>query len=125
MSARSLVVDDILANRRLMQAKLEAKYYTVLLAENGVQALQVAETEQPEIILLDVMMPGMDGPETFLALRKLPGLENTPAIFMTAKVMESEVARFKELGALGVIPKPFDPMTLSEQIKSLWDENSG
>jgi two-component system cell cycle response regulator len=61
MSARILVVDDIEANRRLLQAKLEAQYYTVIQAENGPQALEVASKELPDIILLDVMMPGMDG----------------------------------------------------------------
>ena len=61
MSARVLVVDDIEANRRLLQAKLEAQYYTVIHAENGQQALDIARVEVPEIILLDVMMPGMDG----------------------------------------------------------------
>jgi len=88
---------------------------------DGKEALSAAPEFKPDLFLLDVMMPGMDGPETFQALQKIPGFENTPAIFMTAKVMETEVMRFKELGALGVIPKPFDPMTLTDQIMALWD----
>jgi len=95
---------------------------TVRTCSDGNEALAAAPDFNPDLFLLDVMMPGMDGPATLQALQKLPGFENTPAIFMTAKVMEAEVARFKELGALGVIAKPFDPMTLSDQIKSLWDE---
>lgn len=91
---------------------------------DGEEALSVAPEFQPDLFLLDVMMPGMDGPETFLALQKLPGFENTPAIFMTAKVMEAEVERLKELGALGVIAKPFDPMTLTDQIRDLWENRA-
>ena len=95
---------------------------TVRTCGDGEEALSAAPEFKPDLFLLDVMMPGMDGPETFQALQKLPGFEETPAIFMTAKVMEVEVARFRELGALGVIAKPFDPMTLSDQIRSLWEE---
>lgn len=95
---------------------------TVRTCSSGEEALSAAAEFQPDLFLLDVMMPGMDGPETFQALRELPGFQETPAIFMTAKVMDSEVARFKELGALGVIPKPFDPMTLADQIKAMWEE---
>lgn len=74
----------------------------------------------PNIILLDVMMPGMDGPSTLVALRKEAFFADTPVIFMTAKVQPHEVANFKEIGALDVIPKPFDPMSLSESIKKIW-----
>jgi len=94
--------------------------FTVKTCSSGEEALAAAAEFVPDLFLLDVMMPGMDGPSTFLALRKLPGLEKTPAIFMTAKVMESEVERFKELGALGVIAKPFDPMSLSDRIRAIW-----
>lgn len=95
---------------------------TVRSCSNGEDALSVAPEFNPDLFLLDVMMPGMDGPETFQALQKLPGFEDIPVIFMTAKVMEAEVARFKELGALGVIAKPFDAMTLADEIKALWEE---
>lgn len=74
----------------------------------------------PSIILLDVMMPGMDGPSTLVALRKEAFFAEIPVIFMTAKVQPHEVANFKEIGALDVIPKPFDPMSLSESIKKIW-----
>jgi CheY-like chemotaxis protein len=81
----------------------------------------VAPEFNPDLFLLDVMMPGMDGPEIFQALQKLPGFEDTLAIFMTAKVIEAEVAKFKELEALGVIAKPFDAMTLADEIRSFWE----
>ncbi|MFN3315031.1 MAG: response regulator, partial [Hyphomonas sp.] len=84
MSARILIVDDIEANRRLLQAKLEAQYYTVLLAENGPQALQVARAELPEIILLDVMMPGMDGYEVCRRLKADPATSFIPVVMVTA-----------------------------------------
>ncbi len=74
----------------------------------------------PDVILLDVMMPGIDGPSTLTALRKEDHFSATPVIFMTAKVQPHEVANFKAMGALDVIPKPFDPMSLSENIKKIW-----
>ena len=84
MSARILVVDDIEANRRLLQAKLEAQYYTVIQAENGPQALEVARKELPDIILLDVMMPGMDGYEVCRRLKEDPATAFIPVVMVTA-----------------------------------------
>jgi CheY-like chemotaxis protein len=72
------------------------------------------------MILLDVMMPGMDGPSTLEALRERPALADTPVAFMTAKVQPAEVAHYKSLGARDVIAKPFDPMTLASQVQSIW-----
>jgi len=92
---------------------------------SGKQALeQETVTFAPDLILLDVMMPEMDGPTALAKLRELPGLGATPAIFMTAKVQASEVAYYHSLGAIGVIAKPFDPMQLSTQIRQLWNENN-
>jgi two-component system OmpR family response regulator len=76
----------------------------------------------PDLILLDVMMPEMDGPTTLHELRQLATTAATPVIFMTAKVQSSEVAYYKSLGALGVIPKPFDPMQLARQVRQLWED---
>jgi CheY-like chemotaxis protein len=67
------------------------------------------------------MMPGMDGPTTLARLRELPATRDVPVIFMTAKVQASEVQHYRALGALGVISKPFDPMTLAAQVQALWD----
>ena len=90
----------------------------------GEEALQAAVEFAPDLLLLDVMMPGMDGPTTLRELRNLPELANTPAVFMTAKVQPQEIVQFKSYGALDVIPKPFDPMTLSAQITALWQMRS-
>lgn len=93
--------------------------FTTVICESGTEAVEKAPGFEPELILLDVMMPGMDGPSTLQALRKLPGLERVPVIFMTARLQKSEIEEYWDLGALGVIPKPFDPMTLSEEIAAI------
>lgn len=94
--------------------------FKLLACTSGEEALGVAISFNPDLILLDVMMPVMDGPTTLKALWELPELKDTPAIFMTAKVQPEEIAAFKSLGALGVITKPFDPMGLADQIRTLW-----
>jgi two-component system OmpR family response regulator len=88
---------------------------------SGQEALDAALDCTPDLLLLDVMMPDMDGMSTLAALRKLPNTAHTPAIFMTAKVQASEVAHYKSLGALGVIAKPFDPMQLAHLVRQLWE----
>jgi len=75
---------------------------------------------RPQLILLDVMMPGMDGPETLKAIRKLPHFADIPVAFMSAKVQPAEIDHFVSLGAVDVIPKPFDPTTLPEQVQAIW-----
>jgi CheY-like chemotaxis protein len=94
---------------------------TVKVCSSGEEALREAEAFAPEMILLDVMMPGMDGPTTLKALRALPALATVPIAFMTAKVQPAEVAYYKSLGARDVIPKPFDPMTLASQVRAIWE----
>ena len=97
--------------------------FTMKTCSSGAEALSVAVDFNPDLILLDVMMPDMDGPTTLGELRKLPELAKTPAIFMTAKVQPQEVAHFKSLGAIEVVAKPFDPMTLSSHISAIWQKN--
>jgi len=97
--------------------------FTVQICSSGEDALQTAIEFAPDLLLLDVMMPGMDGPTTLQELRNLPDLANTPAVFMTAKVQPQEIEQFKSFGALDVIPKPFDPMTLSDQITLVWQQH--
>jgi two-component system, OmpR family, response regulator len=87
---------------------------------SGSEALSKAVAFNPDLILLDVMMPGMDGPETLHALRQMPELAATPVVFMTAKVQPQEVQGYMNLGAVGVIAKPFDPMTLADQLREIW-----
>jgi len=98
--------------------------FTVEICSSGFEALEKGSDFHPDLLLLDVMMPGMDGVSTLQALRKQPGLATTPAMFMTAKVRPSEVEQLRKEGAIDVIPKPFDPMTLSENLKSLWNKHT-
>jgi len=93
--------------------------FEVLICGSGAEAIDQAPGFGPDVVLLDVMMPGMDGPDTLVALKRLPELKNALAIFLTAKAMPSEIERYKELGALDVIPKPFDPMTLADQVRRI------
>ncbi|MDC0662987.1 response regulator [Marinobacter sp. SS21] len=99
--------------------------FEVQLCESGEQALDSAEAFQPDLILLDVMMPRLDGPETLQALRQNPLLAGIPVAFMTAKVQPSEVEAYKALGAIDVIAKPFDPMTLSDTVRAIWQRHRG
>lgn len=96
----------------------------IQVCSSGSEALEVIDEFQPQLVLLDVMMPGMDGPETLAAIQQHPVWASIPVAFMTAKVQPSEVAHYKSLGALEVIPKPFDPMTLSDQVKAVWQAHS-
>jgi two-component system, OmpR family, response regulator len=94
--------------------------FNLKACSSGAEALEYAIAFQPDLILLDVMMPGMDGPETLRELRKLPQLQQTPTVFMTAKVQPQEVQEYLAMGALGVIAKPFDPMSLADELRSIW-----
>lgn len=94
--------------------------FELKICSSGQEAIQQAPGFNPDLILLDVMMPGMDGPTTLQELRKLGELANTPAMFMTAKVQPQEIEHFKSLGAIEVIAKPFDPMKLAETIQQAW-----
>lgn len=119
--ARILYVEDEPDIRMVAQMALEAVGgFTVIACPSGSEALAAAPTAQADLLLLDVMMPGMDGPSTLKALRALPATAGTPVIFMTAKVQAAEVAQYRELGAIDVIHKPFDPMELSAQISRIW-----
>jgi CheY-like chemotaxis protein len=91
----------------------------------GAEALGVADGLSPDLLLLDVMMPGADGPATLRQLRGDPRFAATPAIFFTAKANAAEIRRLMELGAIGVVAKPFDPATLANQIRDLWSGHHG
>jgi two-component system OmpR family response regulator len=95
--------------------------YQVKICSSGQEALDALGGFEPDLILLDVMMPGMDGPTTLQNLRADPVTAGIPVIFLTAKVQPSEVARYQALGALNVIAKPFDPMTLAAEIRQIWE----
>jgi two-component system, OmpR family, response regulator len=98
--------------------------YTVKICSSGNEALAEIETFSPDLLLLDVMMPGLDGPETLQEIRKLASYKNTPAIYMTAKILPNEIDDLMSQGAIAIISKPFDPVTLGGEIQALWDKAS-
>ena len=119
---RILMVEDEPDIQTIARLALEAVGgFTVEICDSGNHALEVAPSWEPDLIMLDVMMPGIDGPTTLEKLREIPRLINVPVIFMTAKVQPQEVAMYKALGALDVVAKPFDPMTLADKVKAIWE----
>ncbi len=114
---RILIVDDEDDIREVAALSLEiTANWTVLTASSGQQGIEVAASTQPEAILMDVMMPGMDGPTTFKQLRANPVTAAIPVVLLTAKVQGVDQRRFAGLGVAGVLFKPFDPLTLASQI---------
>lgn len=96
--------------------------FTVDACGSGAEALERAPVFDPDMIVLDVMMPNMDGIQTFRALQADPRLAAAPVVFMTAKVQSHEIENYKTIGVSGVIPKPFDPLTLSDQLRAMWQD---
>lgn len=94
--------------------------FDLLVCSSGAEAIEKAPAFRPDLFLLDVMMPGMDGPTTLAELRKIPQLKKTPVMFMTAKVQPQEVEFLKSLNVADVIAKPFDPMGLAGNIRDSW-----
>lgn len=117
-----LCVEDDPDIREIIQlALVDVGGLTVIACESGQRALVEVDHFEPQLIVLDVMMPGMDGPETLNALREQGSVsESTALAFMTAKVHPEELERYRELGVVNVIPKPFDPMTLADQLRAIW-----
>ena len=97
--------------------------FTVKACNDGSDALTVIENFNPQLLLLDVMMPNMDGPKALAKIREMDAFKKTPAIFMTAKVQQEEVKKYLDMGAIGVIAKPFDPMTLAVQIQDILEKS--
>lgn len=114
-----LIIDDEADIRRVARLSLaRIGGMDVLDAANGTEGTQKAAEEAPDAILLDVMMPGLDGPATLHALRADPRTASIPVVFLTAKAMPEEVARLLAMGVRGVLNKPFDPMTLPAQLRA-------
>lgn len=117
-----LYVDDDADIRMIVEMALGLDpAISVRMARSGAEALRLAAASdwRPDVLALDILMPGMDGVETLRALRALPGLETVPALFMTAKGRDADVARYLAEGAIGVILKPFDPLSLAADIRAL------
>lgn len=119
-----LLIDDDDSIREVAQASLElVGGYQVTTASSGQEGLDVSRANPPDAILLDVMMPGLDGPTTFARLQGQEETRQVPVILLTAKTQEADRRRFAGLGVAGVLTKPFDPMTLPGEVAQIlgWD----
>jgi CheY-like chemotaxis protein len=123
MSGRLLLVDDEEAIRAIASISLERiGSWTIVAVPSGQEALDAAQHDGPfDAILMDVMMPGLDGPDTLARIRDGGLARRVPVVFMTAKVGAAERERLLSLGASGVIAKPFDPMTLADELGRVLD----
>jgi two-component system OmpR family response regulator len=112
--------EDILTIAKLCLEKIGGFEVSCML--RSVDALQAARVLHPDLILVDVMMPVVNGPTMLMRIREDETLRDTPVAFLTARVQNDDVRQYLELGAAGVIAKPFDPMMLSQQVTSIWEQ---
>lgn len=118
---RILHVEDDISIQEVARVALEiVGGFEIVSCDDGQSALVRADEWQPDLILLDVMMPGVDGPTTLSRLRSQPSTREIPVVFMTAKVQPGEIEHYRSIGALDVVIKPFDPMTLAQQLRDIW-----
>jgi CheY-like chemotaxis protein len=123
---RVMCVEDDADIRMILEFSLgTVGGYEVLCCAGGPAALAQAPAFRPDIVLLDVMMPDMTGPETLAALRELPQIQGVPMVFLTAKALPEEVETLLQYGATGVIVKPFDPVSLPDDIRVFWEHGRG
>ena len=115
---KALIADDEPDMLRFLKSQLST-HYQIIEAVDGQQAIEKASQFLPDVILLDMMMPGLDGPATFQALRSDPETSAIPVVFLTAKAMSAEVDHLRALGARGVLIKPFDPIALPRLLREL------
>lgn len=117
---RVLIIDDEDDIREVAALSLEATAgWQIMTAPSGAEGMQIAEAEQPDAILMDVMMPGVDGPTTFRLMQENPAIAKIPVLLLTAKVQGVDQRRFAGLGVAAVLFKPFDPLTLAQQIRDV------
>ena len=117
-----LLVEDNADIRTIVKSALEMiGGFEVRACASGAEALAALNDFEPQLALLDVMMPDMDGPGVLAGLRALPAGVNLPVVFLTAKTATVEIQRLRALGAADVLTKPFDPMTLHQQVKDVWE----
>ena len=120
-------MDDDDSVREVARASLElVGGYEVATASSGEECLELSSATPPDAILLDVMMPGLDGPSTLARLRDQPGTAHVPVVFLTAKTQEADQRRLRALDVAGVLPKPFDPVELAGDLAQVlgWDPAS-
>jgi two-component system, OmpR family, response regulator len=94
--------------------------FTVETCGTGSEAIEAAPGFRPDLVLLDVRLPGLSGPETYVEFRKIPGCEDTPVVFMTANVMKEDIEQYRAMGVVDVIAKPFEPLALIERLREIW-----
>ena len=124
--SRILHVEDDPSIQAVAKVALEAVGgFRVLSCSCGQDALDQVQGFAPDFILLDVMMPGMDGPQTLAKIAQLVDIGQIPVVFMTAKVQPAEIEHYCGLGARDVIIKPFDPMQLAAQVRQIWNRVHG
>ncbi len=117
---RILIIDDDDDIREVAALSLESiAGWHVTTANSGAAGIRAAVVQQPDAILLDVMMPGMDGPTTFKEIQNTPSIAHIPVLLLTAKVQGVDQRRFASLGVAGVLLKPFDPLTLATQMATM------
>lgn len=118
-----LCVEDEADIRLIVQIALEdIGGFTIKCCSSGYEAIVEVEAFKPDLIILDVMMPGLDGLGTLEQLRQLPAVSSVPFVFMTARVQEKEINEYQKLGIIGVISKPFEPMTLADTLNEYWSK---
>lgn len=124
---RILIIDDEDDIREVAALSLEATAgWHIFTANSGATGIELAAAEQPDAILMDVMMPGVDGPTTFRIMQQNPIVAHIPVLLLTAKVQGVDQRRFAGLGVNGILFKPFDPLTLAQQISDIlgWQEGA-
>ncbi len=117
-----MYVDDDPDMLHIVALGLKMGHFTVEVCNSGHDALQQVTSFQPDLVMLDMLMPGMTGTDTLRELHKVPGFEALPAIFLTAKVNKQQLETYKNLGAIGVINKPLNPLKLAGVVRELWDK---
>ncbi len=117
---RILIIDDEDDIREVAALSLEATAgWQILTASSGAEGIAIASAQHPDAILMDVMMPGVDGPTTFRNMQAIPAVAGIPVLLLTAKVQGVDQRRFANLGVASVLFKPFDPLTLAQQISDV------
>lgn len=114
------VEDDESIRVIVEMALVDLSGFTLISCDGGQAALTQVETFTPELILLDAMMPGMDGLQTLIELRKKPHCQHIPVVFMTARIQQAEKQQYLDAGAVAVIEKPFDAMSLGDRLETIY-----
>ena len=121
MNERILIIEDDQAILKILQRGLAYEGYTVDTATEGRSGLMLARDHQPDLVILDWMMPRVDGPMLCRRMRERPETRDLPVVFITAKASPRELDELRALGAAGTISKPFSPTDLPDQLRAIWN----